>query len=793
MKNNKIKRFGMIVLGALTLMGVATVRSDDYLAHKSYHLSVTANPKAGTIDTDILFDSNGAKGKHLEVKKTDTYFGKYNGVKTFVSNEEEKKGIKSSLLLPQSKFKDKYIPKSESLSKVDYVLPFAFPGRHVGDNMAAKDRDKLRDGNAIDRQMAQNVQALLVGGFNQALSRVLPAAYPNMAERTLRDNYAKTVSKLSNTALLASSRSGLGKTQTTTIGAVEVKISPVFEGDSNVKGMTSDLLKASDFVGIKIGSEKTFYVPATMSKGYGSGQAIYSQIKDTTYSPYQNKDVAYLTWQLLTYQALFNTYSLGIESSAASELQELNFIEKHIAEMMDGIATSIRSLLGLVSIPELMMNGGIGKVSNWRGVMPSTLYQISVTMHVILQLLAWLAIGIAFAKLLALRNLSAVNPQLRVDFVEGLMNLIVTGFLLLSALPILGAMAMLNESLVNFFSGMSAYTSLYGSSSLGIQNGTIAGAFVSLIFMGVEAYFNFFYIIRGLTMGVLFAIAPLAIVTIAFGAKYKEVFSNYMKTLVGTLYIQAIHALILAIYSMFLAKGGANGSIYMLILYFSFIPVTKMIRDEIMKVGGGSIDRAAGGATTASTATMTAGANLASAGTKIATSAPQGIKEHAASFPGSSGGGGSAGSSKGGGLSSGADLMDKPKGSSSGSGTMPSGGSGGIQKQSAFGAAKQSLQDKASGFAEKHPNAAKMGESLQKGGRQAAEVGKWAGSGAAKIAKNDDIKSAANAFAQVNASFVDSSSGDSRAMGGIDRNGNKARRSVADDDEDHFNFNDFGD
>lgn len=666
------------------LFGIGLLAPKEVKAHDAYYLNITLNSYMGTFEGSVIKDNNGnGVEKHAEMKLSGTYYGSIGGKYNFVSNEEEEGGVKPGFSLPSidgldaTEIKPLYTKSEKDEVKDKYVLPFTFPGRHGGKGtLGAVKNSKLRNADSADAQMASFVNETLVGGLNQALGEVISSAY-SRSGGVSRNKIATAATKLANASAVASTRAGAGTTQTFTVGDATVTVSPA--GDS---APATKYVKKEDFVKVKVvgksGSSKEVIAPYSVSKGYGSGQKIRNKITGTSYAPYAKKDAAYLTWQMVVQQGIYNSFVIGVESDNSGKMANQDWITRSLVSVFDGLLWQIRSILGTSSIPDLMTNSGSYKVSTWKGIMPNELYRISVTVHLFIQFLAWFLLIGAGAKLLAMRNLSAVNPQMRVDFRDGIQSLIISALALPFAVPVISSIATLSEGLVSYFASISSYSDLYGNISLNSQNGTLGGIAIGLFMFIVEIYFNFFYIVRGLTVAVLIVLSPIAIVSVAFGGKYKTILSNFSKEIVGNIFIQPIHALMIALFSLFIAKGAVNGMMYTIILYISFIPITKLLKGKVFELGGDSTDKMASSMTGASV----------SSGVHMANGAGKNIRSGGGSGGGGEGGSGSGGlggsiSERGGSVRSSdsgesANLMDKPTpASSTGNSTAGGGSSGG--------------------------------------------------------------------------------------------------------------------
>ena len=113
---------------------------------------------------------------------------------------------------------------------------------------------------------------------------------------------------------------------------------------------------------------------------------------------------------------------------------------------------SFRAFLGLRSTNELVYNQGIsGSSMYYYGIMPQVWMENAMKFHMLFQALVWIALAIAMIKLLLEKNLSTINPSMRVSLMEGIKDLILTGFLLVSIFLIINLALTVNKNIVNIF------------------------------------------------------------------------------------------------------------------------------------------------------------------------------------------------------------------------------------------------------------------------------------------------------------------------------------------------------
>lgn len=586
-KQNLKKWKKRVVTLGVALIASSAIAPSVVSAHDAYFLSITVDPSSQQFVGIVSEDKNDINANnHAEIKNTGAYFGAYSGGKSYVANSASKDGI-SPLSLPSTtaaidsdslteKFSS-FVPESKHK---DDVLIFSFPGVHV-DSVSDTFTGDKRDANGLDRQQAQWVSKNLVGGLNQAIAYVHSHSYSDVDNP--RGRTINTGRALANAGAKVAGVNNNGSGATTTF-SVNGKTYDVADG-RDVPDKDPDIFKTY-YIKLRLspdsgGDGKWQYFPWAVPKGYGKDHRLYNVIKDTDYFEHAKKDARFLSWQHVAMQGIYNAAVSGYEFSSADQLNPPNWIEMAIAGVLSSIIGIIESLLGLHSLPELMLNRGQYGATAWEGVMPLGLADVADYVHLFVQFIAWLLLAGSIAKLLTMRNLSAINSKMRVELKEGAMNILGAGAALLMFIPIFRSMLAINSGLVQFFGGISDKADLFGAAQM-TNGGYIAPILVSLVMLGITIYMNITYIMRGITIAVLYAFAPLFIISIAYGGQMKQLFSTFIKELFGLIFMQTIHAVMISIYTLAFFNGATTGMLYTMVLSASFIPITKLIRNDIM-------------------------------------------------------------------------------------------------------------------------------------------------------------------------------------------------------------------
>lgn len=581
--HRKTKKQNLMVKVVVLLMAVIVVFSAftpmKASAHSTYLLTVTMNEGDSRYEPLVLYDRAGWGQNHAAHREPKLgYFGKYKYTTTPLP---EMGGSSPSTV---EKALGKYSDSSYVTGGTGNPhLIYSFPGYH-----GTKDYDA----SAKDLQRAEWVSRTMIQSLNDAIGFVTltadkkPNKYELMFIGTNLANGGYTKGKFEYNGY-----------------KVVVTGDVTLTGDAlknKVKGVNKD-----GYAKVTISKTGTptvsRYFVSKVPKGYKSNQPLFSSIPDELQKLHNAKgevhgfsqDVTSLTWKHAVLQAHHSFWENDATFDNFDSIAKPGKAEQYFTEMGENFLLMLRSMLGLYSFSELMLNEGArGGGGYYLGIMPISWMDSASILHWTSMALSWLLIMFAFVKLLALRNLSAINIAKRVDLVDGIKNLIVVGFALMLFNPIFYTLAHFNWLLVDVMKNTSNVTSGFGTTAPGA--GLLAKLFISLAYLIVEIYFNFIYISRGIIVAILYGVGPLFVTSLAFGGKYSQIFSNYVKELVGTIYMQTFHAILVAFFATVTIFGGVR-LFEQLVVLFAFIPLTKFFREAI-GVGGGIADIAGAGA-----------------------------------------------------------------------------------------------------------------------------------------------------------------------------------------------------
>lgn len=321
-----------------------------------------------------------------------------------------------------------------------------------------------------------------------------------------------------------------------------------------------------------------------MKKGYvsekledGSESPLYDPI-----FPYEN-DTDYISIADIMIQGNYTREIKGHTAGDASEYSKPGTMELKASEFLSSILYSLRSLLGLRDISEVVYSKGItGSSMYYGGVMPMSWMNNALKFHMLFQGLTWVALSIALVKLLLQRNLATINPSSRISLIDGIKDLLVAGFMLIAVFLIINLGLSVNEKIVKVFATTIPDYSAFSGGNVDFDS--FAGVLLQVYYLVITIYLNVLYIIRAISTAILIASAPFFIASIAFQGKNKTIFESWAKELLANIFLQSFHAFVLSF--LLSAQMTAVRGIELAVVSFVLIPMTKWFRSLITGKSG---------------------------------------------------------------------------------------------------------------------------------------------------------------------------------------------------------------
>ncbi|MGE7219170.1 glycine zipper family protein [Priestia koreensis] len=178
---------------------------------------------------------------------------------------------------------------------------------------------------------------------------------------------------------------------------------------------------------------------------------------------------------------------------------------------------------------------------------------------------------------------SGINPSTRSSFIEFLKDLAIVTIVLANLGELYAILFQINGGIVDVFSA--AYDSKIKDMAKSItneHNDVIGQLIINLTLLGLSIWANFYYMMRRLTLLLLMVMGPLMI-TMFLIPRFKGMTGSWMKELVGSIFVQSIHAFVFWILSKMAVGEDVVASV---ILYLIFIPVSESLR-ALLGMGGG--------------------------------------------------------------------------------------------------------------------------------------------------------------------------------------------------------------
>ena len=326
------------------------------------------------------------------------------------------------------------------------------------------------------------------------------------------------------------------------------------------------------------------YYPWRMQKGYRSGQPLYNLItKD--YQGKSGEENEYITWGQLIIQAGVNADVKGT-NTADTAMDGMTLVGQGLGADLTSTITSVRSMLNLAPIQELILNMDARTNTHHMGVMTYEMYGTAKQVYVLVLVVSLLFLSTLIVKMIHQKMISTTNIIAKTSLMEGLQDVIFVGVMLAFFPTIFEIMLELNHWIVQTFSFSDSYLRAYGlSTSKVLSTETMAGFIVSSMFLSIDVYINTTYLVRAIVVSFLFAISPVLTVSYCWGPMQKKLYFSYMRELVGNIFMQSFHAITMTFFSGYNSTN--MSSMEAIASAYCFIPVTQLFRQLVIGNSGG--------------------------------------------------------------------------------------------------------------------------------------------------------------------------------------------------------------
>lgn len=450
----------------------------------------------------------------------------------------------------------------------DKGLVFSFPGLKAGMNGGYK-------ATSNDYMRASLVSETLTTGLNQALLFI-----KNNANDDMSSNYSLqlALSKLSYTSE--------DKSYVVTMGGTKYRIQPA---TAQKELIPVNNLNVSDYVKITAlngpNGEVYSYFPWRMAKGYYPTQPMYDYVNKGYRENVKGNENEYLTWGQLILQAMLNYDVHGkTEQDFAGDVQTI--IGQGLGSDLSRTISSMRNMLGLAPMQELVLNMGARPANYHMGAISNDVRNVSLTMYVLILIISLTFLAFTIIKLILQKMASTTNVIAKTSLMEGIQDIAFVAVALGFFPALFEILLELNYLIVRTFSYSSEYMtafSILGGKNLAMES--MAGFILSTMFLSVDFYINCVYLVRELTLAFLYSISPAIIVSYLWSPQQKQLVFGFFREIVGNIFMQSFHAITM---SFFAGYNTANlSNLQALASAYCFIPITQLFRQLILGKSGG--------------------------------------------------------------------------------------------------------------------------------------------------------------------------------------------------------------
>ena len=361
-------------------------------------------------------------------------------------------------------------------------------------------------------------------------------------------------------------------------------------------------LRYSDYLVISTKDKATSkivygYYPWRMQKGYyDTNKKLKGPLEETVGPEYaaesRKKENAYITWGQLAMQAGVNADIRGTQSVDTAK-DTMTLIGQGLGADLTGTITSVRSLLNLAPVQELILNMGSRSVTHYYGVMTQDMYNTAKSVYILILTVSLLALGALIVKMIHQKMISTTNIIAKTSLMEGLQDIVFVAVMLALFPSIFELLLELNYWIVRTFSFSSSYLQAYGISGakvLGLES--LAGFMVSTMFLSIDAYINTTYLVRAIVVSFLFAIAPIMTISYAWGPMQKKLYFSYIRELVGNIFMQSFHAITMCFFAGYNTTN--MSAMEAIASTYCFIPITQLFRSLVIGSQGGFSEQLGG-------------------------------------------------------------------------------------------------------------------------------------------------------------------------------------------------------
>jgi len=445
-----------------------------------------------------------------------------------------------------------------------------------------------------DKDQAEEVNEVLVTSFNTAISKIIVG---NDLTFGTKQAFPALLAYIANSAQDASNKNGWkpysesiknanNEDQVFTFFKKNVTKEEIEKAgyDLNDTGPSKGWDKNS-FIKLSVTSDHkdAVILPYRFPKGYATGQNLAGMLQSengeaVSYMP------EYLSWSHMAYQASSTYLTQNIDASNTDKLFGNSATGSDVETWLSNAVSSFRGFIGIYSIEELSLNRGTRGSTYYKGIMPNSWFTGISLIYWFFQIIAIFVMGSSFIKLMIEKNISVINPGKRVEIMDGLMNLFYSVIMMIMFIPFFTLLATVNEV---FVEAMAAMVPAGSEIAKALANNSIIGIIINIVFLFIMCKVNITYIIRAITIGILYATAPIFISMYSFGEGGKQRFETWIKELVVNIFLQSFNAIMTVIFIMTFKYSTAR-IIEQIALTLSYVALSDYFKNTLLDASSGN-------------------------------------------------------------------------------------------------------------------------------------------------------------------------------------------------------------
>lgn len=356
-----------------------------------------------------------------------------------------------------------------------------------------------------------------------------------------------------------------------------------------------------------------------MSQSAGGTVITFTDTEDTGGKPitYVNKNahqVAYLTQDDIKYLKLSDLirHALIKESinvTSSGENGEMIWFEKIIFGILDVFISGFEDGLGLLSLEKLVYNSDIRNGENSSranyqlGMYPGDWVELIRIMFGFTGIVSVTILSASIIRVFARMTFDSMNVGKRYELKEDISNILKTVAAMGIFVICFEAAARLNYMFVGTVYEALGDSMITFADAKSVGASFVANIVLRIVMVGIKAYVNVLYVVRSINIALLVALAPGFITALSFGKK--QIFVTYVRELLGTIFLQSFHAIVLLFIfeaqSLVVVDMSLTSMFTSVVISFAILPLTKTFKalvmpSALMQVGqelGGKFQNAA--------------------------------------------------------------------------------------------------------------------------------------------------------------------------------------------------------